>query len=91
MAEKPTISELEKALDSIRPFLAADGGDVRVLEIDYQNMVYIELLGNCEGCPMSTMTMKAGIEEAIKNEFPQIESVIAANVQTNTERVDSAV
>ncbi|MEM6830473.1 MAG: NifU family protein [Bacteroidota bacterium] len=71
---------IEKALDNIRPYLEADGGDVKVLEVDKDHNVILELLGNCGSCPMSTMTLKAGVEEAIKREVPEIKGVHAVNV-----------
>jgi Fe-S cluster biogenesis protein NfuA len=76
------IERVEAALDKIRPFLKADGGDVRVLEITEDMVVKLELVGACESCPMSHMTMKAGIEEAIKRDLPEIKSVVAVNTET---------
>ena len=73
------IDQVEKALDSIRPYLIADGGDVKILDIE-NNVVRLELLGACGTCPMSTMTLKAGVEEAIKRAVPQIEKVEAVNI-----------
>ena len=74
------VQKVEKALDTIRPYLEADGGDVKVLEIDDNHNLVLELMGNCGSCPMSTMTMQAGVEEAIKREVPEIKSVHAVNV-----------
>jgi Fe-S cluster biogenesis protein NfuA len=74
------IEKIEKALDKIRPYLEADGGDVKILEIDKNGHVVLELLGNCGSCPMSTMTLKAGVEEAIKKEVPEIKGVHAVNI-----------
>ncbi len=74
------ITKIEKALDSIRPYLEADGGNVKVLEVDKNRNVILELLGNCGSCPMSTMTLKAGVEEAIKREVPEVNGVLAINV-----------
>ena len=74
------LEKVEKALDTIRPYLEADGGDVKVLEIDDSHNLVLELMGNCGSCPMSTMTLKAGVEEAIKREVPEIKSVHAVNV-----------
>jgi len=74
------VEKVEKALNNIRPYLEADGGDVKVLEVDKDMNVVLELLGNCGLCPMSTMTLKAGVEEAIKREVPEIKSVHAVNV-----------
>jgi Fe-S cluster biogenesis protein NfuA len=76
------IERVEAALDKIRPFLKADGGDVRVIEITEDMVVKLELVGACESCPMSHMTMKAGIEEAIKRDLPEIKSVVAVNAET---------
>ena len=69
---------IEKALDSVRGYLRSDGGDVRVIQIREDDMVVeLELLGNCESCSMSSMTMKAGIEEVIKRMVPEIRGVVA--------------
>ena len=74
------IDRIEQALEKIRPYLEADGGDVKVLEVDKNQNVILELLGNCGSCPMSTMTLRAGVEEAIKREVPEINSVHAVNI-----------
>lgn len=74
------LEKVEKALDTIRPYLEADGGDVKILEIDDNQNLVLELMGNCGHCPMSTMTLKAGVEEAIKREVPEIQSVHAVNI-----------
>jgi Fe-S cluster biogenesis protein NfuA len=74
------IEKVEQALDSIRPYLEADGGNVKILDISDDHVVKLELLGACGTCPMSTMTMKAGVEEAIKRAVPEIQSVQAINV-----------
>jgi len=73
---------VEAALDSIRPYLEADGGNVKVLEITEDNVLRLELMGNCGSCPMSAMTLKAGVEEAIKRAVPEITAVEAVNVTT---------
>lgn len=80
MADQELIKRIESALDNIRPYLEADGGDVRILEVDDQNILKLELLGNCGSCPMSTMTMKSGVEEAIKRVVPEIQGVEAINL-----------
>jgi Fe-S cluster biogenesis protein NfuA len=74
------IDRIEKALDSIRPYLRTDGGDVKLLEVTDEMVARIELLGACGACPMSSMTFKAGVEEAIKREVPEIASVEAINI-----------
>ncbi len=71
------IEKIEIALQSIRPFLQKDGGDVEFVELTSDNIVKVRLLGACETCSMSAMTLKAGIEESIKNAIPQISHVEA--------------
>lgn len=73
------LEKVEAALDSIRPYLEADGGNVRVLDIN-DGLLRLELLGACGNCPMSTMTLKAGVEEAVKKSVPEITSVEAINI-----------
>lgn len=73
------IERVEAALEKIRPFLMADGGNVKVLEITDDFVVKLELEGACGTCPMSPMTMKAGVEEALKRDIPEIKEVIAVN------------
>ncbi|MFD1630389.1 NifU family protein [Pseudopedobacter beijingensis] len=74
------LKEVEAALNTIRPYLAADGGNVSIEEITEENVVKLKLLGACESCPMSIMTMKAGIEQAIKKAVPSITAVEAINL-----------
>ncbi|MCU0352636.1 MAG: NifU family protein [Cytophagales bacterium] len=73
-------ARVEAALNSIRPYMEADGGNVKILEITQDNVLRLELLGNCGSCPMSAMTLKAGVEEAIKRAVPEITAVEAVNV-----------
>jgi len=77
MTEKE--QKVENALDSVRPFLKMDGGNVELVNIDDNNVVTLKLLGACSGCSMSHMTMRAGIEEAIKKALPEITSVVAVD------------
>jgi Fe-S cluster biogenesis protein NfuA len=72
--------QVEAALDTIRPYLETDGGNVLVEEITSENIVRLRLMGSCGSCPMSIMTLKAGIEEAIKKAVPEITSVEAINL-----------
>ena len=74
------LEQVEEALDSIRPYLETDGGNVSVEEITADNVVRLKLLGSCGSCPMSIMTLKAGIEGAIKKSVPQITAVEAVNL-----------
>jgi len=71
---------IESSLDSIRPYLEADGGNVKILEITDDNTVKLEFVGACGNCRMSTMTFKAGVEEAIKRAVPEIKSIIVTNL-----------
>ncbi|MEL6589088.1 MAG: NifU family protein [Bacteroidota bacterium] len=72
-------TRVESALDSIREYLQSDGGDVRVHQIREDGVVELELLGACESCSMSNMTMKAGIEQVIFRAVPEITKVEAIN------------
>ena len=72
--------QVEKALDEVRPYLETDGGNVKVLGVNDEMVVTLELLGACGSCPMSVMTMKAGIEETIKRQVPKIKDVRAVNI-----------
>ncbi len=71
---------IEASLDNIRPYLVADGGNIRVLEVTENNVLKLEFIGNCGSCPMSTMTFKAGVEEAIKRSVPEIKSIEVINL-----------
>ena len=70
---------LNDTIEYIRPAVQADGGDIKVISIDNKNIVNLELLGSCETCPMSPMTLKAGVEEAIKKQVPEINGIYAVN------------
>lgn len=74
------LQKVETAIDTIRPYLKDDGGDVRIIEITPEYKVVLELVGACSTCPMSASTMKGGIEEAIKRFVPEITSVEALNL-----------
>ncbi|MBK8722557.1 MAG: NifU family protein [Saprospiraceae bacterium] len=78
MDEINNIELIEAALEEIRPHLAVDGGNVELVDFK-ENIVYIKWLGNCNGCSMSAMTLKAGIEHTLKNKIPEIKSVVAVN------------
>ncbi len=70
---------VEAALDSIRPYLMADGGSVRLVDITDDMVVELELLGACGTCPMSSMTLRAGIEQTILRAVPEVTRVEAVN------------
>jgi Fe-S cluster biogenesis protein NfuA len=72
--------KIEASLDSIRPYLKADGGDVKVIEITEDRVVKLEFVGACGNCSMSTMTFKAGVEAAIKRDVQEITSIQVVNL-----------
>ncbi len=74
------LAKVEQALNTIRPYLEADGGNVRLIEVTEDHVVKIELLGSCGSCPMSTMTLKAGVEQAVIHAVPFIKRVEAVNM-----------
>ncbi|HOB86062.1 MAG TPA: NifU family protein [Bacillota bacterium] len=70
--------QIEQVLNKIRPALQADGGDVELVEVDEQGgIVKVRLKGACGCCPMSTVTLKQGIERALKKEVPSVKEVLA--------------
>ncbi len=71
--------KVEDALNTIRPYLEADGGNVEVVEITSDLILKLELTGACKTCNMSAMTMKAGIEETIKRSVPEIKGIESVN------------
>ena len=70
-------TEVLEAIDAIRPALQADGGDIVFREIDGDGVVHVELVGACGTCPISTMTLKAGVERIIKDRVPGVSAVEA--------------
>ena len=69
--------EILKALESIKPFLQADNGDVELVEVSADGIVKVKLTGECENCPMSTMTLMAGIERSLMRQVPGIRRIEA--------------
>ena len=69
-------TNVEKALDEIRPFLQSDGGDINLLSIEEDKLVKVQLVGACTACSVNQMTLKSGVEMTIKKYAPQIERVI---------------
>ncbi len=73
-----TLNEkVEFALEQLRPYLRSDGGDMELVEITEDKIVKVKLLGACKTCTMSNMTLKAGLEEALKNSAPEIKGIMA--------------
>ena len=71
---------IEASLDTIRPYLEADGGNVKVNQVTADNIVRLEFVGACGSCPMSAMTFKAGVEEAIKRAVPEVKAIEVVNL-----------
>ncbi len=73
--QEETVNKVTYALEKIRPFLNKDGGDIELIEVK-EDVVYVKLHGNCNGCPMSFSTMKLGVENTIKQHAPEIREVL---------------
>ena len=69
--------KVEGVLAQIRPALQADGGDVELIDVN-EGVVKLRLTGACSGCPMSTMTLRMGIERLLKEQIPEVKKVVAA-------------
>ncbi len=79
MADTKSVKErVIKALERVRPYLQNDGGDIDLIEITDDLTVKVKLTGACNGCPFSLQTLKAGVEQAIMQEVPEIKRVISA-------------
>lgn len=73
------ITKVDRALDDVRPHLAVDNGNVEVVDVTDDLIVQVKWLGACVGCSMTHMTMKAGLEQAIKSRMPEINGIVAVN------------
>ena len=69
--------KIQKALDAIRPNLQADGGDVDLIDVTEDGVVKVKLMGACQGCPMSQMTLKKGIQQFLQREIPDVKEVVS--------------
>ncbi|MDP4265830.1 MAG: NifU family protein [Bacteroidota bacterium] len=74
------IKKVNEIIDQIRPYLEADGGDIKFIELTDDNVVNVELHGACRTCVMSAITLKDGVEDAMKKAIPEIKSVEAINL-----------
>lgn len=74
-------NRVEAALEKVRPYLVADGGDIELVEVTDDNIVKVQLTGACRGCPFSMQTLKAGVEMAVKKDVPEIVEVIDVSSQ----------
>lgn len=70
-----TIDNVEKVLKEVRPYLQMDGGDVEVLKILNDGIIEVRLIGACKSCPLSMMTLRAGIERALMKEIPSVKRI----------------
>ncbi len=70
-------AKVEEVIEKVRPFLRRDGGDVELVEVTEDNVVKVRLKGSCGHCPMSTMTLKSGIEAEMKRMIPDVRAVEA--------------
>ena len=68
---------INESIDMVRPYLVADGGDIRFVELTDDMVVKVELLGACGSCPYSIQTLKNGVEQAVKKQIPEIKEVIS--------------
>jgi len=76
ITNKRIINKIEAALDEIRPYLKTDGGDISLVEITDDYTVKVKLVGACETCHVSMMTLKNGVEVAVKNAVPKVKKVV---------------
>ena len=81
ITNKRIINKVEAALDEIRPYLRTDGGDISLVEITDDYTVKVKLMGACETCHVSMMTLKNGVEVAVKNAVPKVKKVIEISSQ----------
>jgi Fe-S cluster biogenesis protein NfuA len=73
------INRINNALEKIRPYLEADGGDISLEEITDDLVVKVKLHGACQGCPFSYQTLRAGVEQALRKEVPEIKELVAVD------------
>jgi Fe-S cluster biogenesis protein NfuA len=83
--KKELTVKINAALEQLRPFLLADGGDMELVEISDEGIARVRLLGACSDCSMSMMTLKAGLQEAVKKVAPEIIAVEAVNLPSFAE------
>jgi Fe-S cluster biogenesis protein NfuA len=77
LSKSEIIKKVKNSIKTIRPYLIADGGDVKLVEITDDLVVKVKLIGACDGCPFSMQTLKAGIEQSIRKDIPEIKEIEA--------------
>lgn len=78
-AKEEILRRTNVTLDKVRPYLQADGGDIEIVELTDDNILKVRLTGACGGCPFSQQTLKAGVEQAVIRDVPEIKEVVAVN------------
>jgi Fe-S cluster biogenesis protein NfuA len=76
ITDQNILKKVEEALNQVRPYLESDGGDIRLIEVTDDFVVKVKLLGACSDCQVSMMTLKAGVEQAVKKLLPQVKEVV---------------
>lgn len=76
ITDENIVNKIEEALTQVRPYLESDGGDIRLVEVTDDYVVKVKLLGACSDCKVSIMTLKAGVEQAIKKVLPEVKEVV---------------
>ena len=76
ITDNTIINKIEDALQQVRPYLESDGGDIRLIEVTDDYIVRVKLLGACSSCQVSMMTLKVGVEQAIKKVLPELKEVV---------------
>lgn len=77
MKKAELLTRVNETLEMVRPYLQADGGDISVVELTDDMVLKVKLLGACGSCPFSIQTLKAGVEQAIKRDIPEIVEVVS--------------
>lgn len=80
MSKEEITKKISNAIEQVRPFLQNDGGDISLVEVTDDYTVRVELHGACGSCPYSLMTLKNGVEQAIRRDVPEIKEVVAVNM-----------
>ncbi|MDX9847707.1 MAG: NifU family protein [Tenuifilaceae bacterium] len=80
MSKEEVVKKVGAAIELVRPFLQNDGGDISLVEVTDDLTVKVELHGACGSCPYSLMTLKNGVEQAIRRDVPEIKEVVAVNM-----------
>ena len=75
--KKDLMQKIASAIETVRPYLKADGGDVELIDVTDDLVVKVRLTGACDGCPFSMMTLRAGIEQAVRRNVPEIKALQA--------------